>query len=178
MKRRKMTSIQPGARRWEVAVLAAAALTLAQVLLSPDADARLMRPPRTENPDVRGPASTRAPQPDTSAVTIIQLDPDASVDDFETEGYKVIRYDEFHQRDPWTSPDPDLRDKIFREAGVAPAVKGWDHLDRDMLFLSAQEVTAKEIVAHFKTLKLAQVENLQKVIRKQKPVKVGRRGGR
>jgi hypothetical protein len=64
----------------------------------------------------------------------------------------------------WKSPDPVLCTQMLLSAGLEEQIKDWDQLERDLLFLAAQEITAQEITEHWKSLPKAKVAKLLKLV--------------
>lgn len=129
---------------------------------------------QAEAPMCRAPRSAvgRSPSSDSVAGTpdikIIQLDPDLPLKELELEGYEVISYDEFTSFDPWTAPDPNLRDEIFQASSLSEHLKGWDHFKRDMLFLRAQEQGLEALVKKYPELPKNALKMLIRVIEEEK----------
>jgi len=129
------------------------------------ADAPMCRVPRATIAD-RSPSSEELPG--TPEIKVIQLDPDLPVKELELEGYEVISYDEFMSLDPWTAPDPGLRDEIFHASSMSEHVKGWDHFRRDMLFLRAQELEFDALVKKYPEIPKKALRMLVRVIEEEK----------
>ena len=114
----------------------------------------------------RSPASAQAKQ--NSGYVVIQVDPEQPMDAFKEAGYKVISSDEFYATNPWQEPSPALREKIFKAAKLEREVAKWDHFDRDMLFLSAQDMEPAELQKQYSRLPASKLNEMQKIIRKEK----------
>jgi hypothetical protein len=110
-------------------------------------------------------ASTNA---NNAGYIVIQVDPMQPVHAFKDSGYKVISSEEFYATNPWTEPSPRLRDKIFRASGLNNETAQWDHLDRDILFLAAQEMTDDELVQQYPRLPKTKLGEMKKIIRREK----------
>ncbi len=108
----------------------------------------------------RGPAS----QPADNGVVVIQLDRRVHVDRLKGQGYRIKSYDEFNSTDPWREPSPLLRNRVFHRAGLMSYVNRWDELDKDMLFLRAQDQKLIFLVRKYRTLPREVLVHLQRVI--------------
>lgn len=123
----------------------------------------------------RTPASALAPAtaPEPNGVTVIETDPSFSADSLRASGYTVIDYDRFVGENAWSDPSPVLRDHLFHEAGLDTYVKAMDHLERDFLFLRAQEQELKTLAAKYPKIPETRLSSLQNLISLSK-----RSGGR
>lgn len=115
----------------------------------------------------RAPASATFPAL-KNGITVLQLDPLMPVGRLRKLGYKVRTLAEIERRDPWSEPDPKLRDRLFASAGLSEATKTWDHLDRDMLFLRAQEQRLDFLTETYPKIPRALLAQLQRKIRREK----------
>lgn len=129
------------------------------------ADAPMCRVPQVSGAR-RSPSSEAVPgRPE---IKVIQLDPELPVKELELEGYEVVSYDDFVSSDPWTAPDPGLRDEIFQASSLSEYLKGWDHFRRDMLFLRAQELEFEALVKKYPEIPKKALRMLVRVIEEEK----------
>lgn len=106
---------------------------------------------------------------EAAAVTVISLDPEIPLETFRESGYVVKDYeDSLGSGDPWREPDPQLRDRVFANAGLQGATAKWKQLDKDMLFLAAQEMSARELAPNFAKLSMVNFVRLQRAIASEK----------
>lgn len=59
---------------------------------------------------------------------------------------------------------PDIRDELFKKAGLQRDVSQMDHLDRDILILSVRFLTAEELSAKYPSLERAKLDILRQLL--------------
>lgn len=120
----------------------------------------------------RAPASLgRQAIPGANGVTILQVDPRFSVAPLRKAGFRVKTYDQIGHVDPWRDPNAKLRDDVFARAGLQAATRNWDVIDKDMLFLRAQDQPLERLVKNYPGLSRSTLVSLQKTVRRMKGTK-------
>ena len=126
-----------------------------------------------EAPLCRDPKTMGSRQPSSesskpSHIKVIQLDHNLPLEELKLEGYDVVPLDEFLESDPWGTPDPVLRNRIFYQSGVSSHVRGWNQLKRDMLFLRAQEQSLGALKGKYPEIPEKTLAKLMKIIAEEK----------
>lgn len=108
-------------------------------------------------------ASRKRPY-DPRKATIIAIDPNVDLSGFDPNEFNI--YDR-PQRRVSEVPDPDIRDEIFRQAGLsAKELELMDAADRDLLYLRATVRSPAEFLEMTPTFKKKNLLRLYSLIRK------------
>ncbi len=117
----------------------------------------------------------KPPPPNWNGVTLIRMYDNVDLSEAAKDGFEIREFDEVAVRDPWTEPSPKLRDDLFRAAELERIVKSWSQMDRDFLFLRAQEYPLKRLkTKYYPKMPVSYLEALQHVIRLRKKAEARR----
>lgn len=95
-------------------------------------------------------------------VHVDQLDPEADMRPFDKPGFKVRDRSKGHDE----IPQPKNRDAAFKAAGLLKHVKGWDAVDRDVLYLRAKSLSLDDLKARYPKLDADALSKLRETVRK------------
>lgn len=101
----------------------------------------------------------------TNGINLQVLDEDFDASSWEKEGYIVKQKLEVPSTE---SPNPRQRDLIFRNAGLFELIAGWDHLDKDLLYLRAKHKSLEQLQEQYPQMPLSALEKLILLLKGEK----------
>jgi hypothetical protein len=88
------------------------------------------------------------------------LDPKDDGAAFSAPGYAVHR----HTPVPAQLPEKRAQDALFKAAGLSDPIQDWDAAERDVLYLRAKALSAKELAKRYPTLDPAALKKLHEAV--------------
>ena len=61
---------------------------------------------------------------------------------------------------------PHQRDQMFQAAGLSEIVKGWDHFEKDILFMRVKNENLNEVIGRYPLVPARSLQQLKRLIRK------------
>ena len=124
--------------------------------------------PAAAEAGTREPASAHPPAIE-NGIEIVPMSEDAATLEFQKEarqdGYVVFDAEAARREQANEEPEAELRDALFREAGVWPYAQKLDQLDRDFLFLRAREYSPDKFARKYPKIPKAARAKLLKLVR-------------
>lgn len=101
---------------------------------------------------------------ESDKMTIISMDPDMSLEGFDSKEYNVYSRPQVQKSEV---PTPTFRDQLFQQAGItARDVGAYDELDKDMLYLSAKNLDVNRLKQKYQFIHAEKLLKLKLIIRR------------
>jgi hypothetical protein len=78
--------------------------------------------------------------------------------------YKEIPNEEFQKKSTTVLPNNDIREQAFQRAGLIEAIDSWGEVDRDLLYLRAQNRSYSEFIQYYPKINKEKLLKLQRWI--------------